>query len=184
MRRASRATSSRARSAASVGVVGGDAGDQIARERAARLGEPEERPGALALPLGEPGVDQQLQMARDARLRLAEDADEFADRQLGLAEQAEQAQPRHFAGGLEGGEQGVEGERERVRKSDIKICLCLFRGPGKGQSVGAQRPVWRRSPEPNQPTGARNSRLTTRRDNADKAARTALKASDKREEFA
>ena len=113
MRRASRASSE-------PGAVGGerrdrrrDAGDEVARQRAARLGEPEERPGALAVALGQPGVDQQLQVAGDARLRLAENADQFADRQLRLAKQADQPQPRYFAGGFEGAEQRVEGEGER-----------------------------------------------------------------------
>ncbi len=91
-------------------IVGGDAGDQVARERAARFRQPEERPGALAMPLGEARIDQQLQVARDARLRLAENADQLADRQLRFAEQAEQAQPRDFAGRFEGAEQRFERE--------------------------------------------------------------------------
>ena len=41
--------------------VGGiEARNQVAREGAALVGEPEKRPGALALALGEPGLDQQL----------------------------------------------------------------------------------------------------------------------------
>ena len=91
-------------------IGGGDAGQKVARQGAAGLGEAEERPGALAMALGEPGVDQQLEVAGDARLRLAEDADEFAHRQLRFAEQAEQPQPRHLAGRFQGGEQGVEGQ--------------------------------------------------------------------------
>ena len=47
--------------------------EQRARElgAAAVLGQAEERPGALAEALDQAGLDQQLQMARDARLRLA-----------------------------------------------------------------------------------------------------------------
>ena len=40
-------------------------------------------------------------MARDARLRLAQDLGEVGDRQLGLGEQRQDAQPRVFARGLE-----------------------------------------------------------------------------------
>ena len=61
----------------------------------------EKGPGALAVPLDQPGLDQQLQMARDARLRLAQDGDEFADRQFGFGQQREQAQTRFLAGGFE-----------------------------------------------------------------------------------
>ena len=102
-------------------VVAVDARDQIARQRAAAFGEAEERPGAFALALGEPRVDEQLQMARDARLRLAEDGDELADRQFGLAEQPEQAQPRHFARRFEAREQGVEAHRRRKLRSALQI---------------------------------------------------------------
>ena len=104
-----------------------DAGDQRARQRAARIGEPVERPGAFALALGEAGFDQQFQMARDARLRLAENGDEFADRQLGLAEQADQPEPRHLARRLQARQQGVKANRRRtarwrsVRHKDMLI---------------------------------------------------------------
>ena len=71
-----------------------EAGDEIAGQRAAgaarrAVGEPEKRPCALALALGEAGLDQQFQMPRHARLRLAENGDEFADRQLRFADQRE-----------------------------------------------------------------------------------------------
>ena len=122
MRRASRATVEAGAIGGERRIVGGDAGDEIAGERAARLGQPEERPGAFAMTLGKPGVDQQLEMAGDARLRLAEDADKFAHRQLRLAKQAEQAQPRYFARRFKGAEQGVEGEgggRCEIRHKDM-----------------------------------------------------------------
>ena len=44
--------------------------------------------------LDQAGLDQQLEMAGDARLRLAENGDEFGDRQFGLGEQGQKAQPR------------------------------------------------------------------------------------------
>ncbi len=108
------------------GIFRRDARDQIAREVAAGLGEPEERPGALALPLREPGVDQQLQVAGNARLRLAENGDQLADREFGFCQQGEQAQARRLARRLERVEQGVERERGmsriRLRHKDMFIC--------------------------------------------------------------
>ena len=49
-------------------------------------------------------------MARNARLRLAENRHQFAHRQFGLAQQPEQPKPRHLAGRLEPVEQRVEAE--------------------------------------------------------------------------
>ena len=59
-----------------------------------RFGQAEERPGALAEALDQAGLDQQLEMARDARLRLAQDVGEVGDGQLGLGQQRQDAQPR------------------------------------------------------------------------------------------
>ena len=87
------------------GRVGGiEPRDQRARQlgAAAVLGEPEERPGALAEALDQPGLDQQLEMARDARLRLAQDVGEVGDGQFGLGQQRQDAQARFLAGRLEG----------------------------------------------------------------------------------
>ena len=86
-------------------VVAGQPADDVAaelRRRRALRGQ-KERPGALAMAIDEAGLDEQLQMTRDARLRLAEDHDQLAYRQLGLDEQREKAQARAFAGGGEGG---------------------------------------------------------------------------------
>ncbi len=85
--------------------------NEIARERAARIGETEEGPGALALPRGETSLDQKLQVARDARLRLAENGHKLAHRQFGRFQEAEDAQPRLLAGRLEAREQRRKGER-------------------------------------------------------------------------
>ena len=84
--------------------------DQGAGElgRAARFGQPEERPGALAEALDQPGLDQQLEMARDARLRLPQDLRQVGNRQFGLAEQDQDAQACFLAGSLEGRVEGVE----------------------------------------------------------------------------
>ena len=59
--------------------------------------------------LDEPGLDEQLEMAGYARLRLAENGDEFADRQFRLGEQGEQPQTRRLARRRQGAEDGLEG---------------------------------------------------------------------------
>ena len=91
-------------------VGGVEPADEVAGEGAALVGEAEERPGPLALPGGEARLDQQLQMARDARLGLAEDRDQLADRELRLVEQAEDPEPRLLARRLEIGEQRGKGQ--------------------------------------------------------------------------
>ncbi len=98
-------------------VGGREPCDDIAGEarRRAALADQKEHPGPLAVALDETGFGQQLQVTRDARLRLAENCDEFADRQFGLREQSEKAQPRGFAGGGQGGEDDVERRVLRVR---------------------------------------------------------------------
>ena len=68
---------------------------------AAALAEPIERPAPLAEAIDQAGFGEQLQMARDARLRLAQDFGEVGDRQLGFGEQREHAQARAFAGGAQ-----------------------------------------------------------------------------------
>ena len=79
--------------------------------RAAPLAQTEEGPRAFAEALDQPGFRQQPQMARDARLRLAQDVGEFGDRQLRLGQQGQDAQPRGLAGGLEG---AVESRERQV----------------------------------------------------------------------
>jgi hypothetical protein len=63
---------------------------------AAALAEAEERPGTLAEALDQAGLGEKPQMARNARLRLAQDGGEVGDRQLGFAQEREDAQPRRF----------------------------------------------------------------------------------------
>ena len=91
-------------------VVGVEAGDQRAGELGARatLGEAEERPGAFAEALDQPGLDQEPEMARDARLRLPQDLGQVGDRQFGLGEQRQHAQARVLAGRFERGVESVE----------------------------------------------------------------------------
>ena len=111
----------------------------------------------------EPRLDQQSEMARDARLRLAENSDQLAHGELGGFQEAEDAQPRFFAGRFEAGEQSAECERGRtsfIRHKHIFIsifCLvksngdlsavCLRTGsPGRAFGFSWLAPSWPRKP--------------------------------------
>ena len=74
------------------------------------LGQAEEGPGALAVALDQAGLRQEPQMARDARLRLAQDVGEVGDGQLGLAQQRQHAQARLLARRLQRRVEGLETE--------------------------------------------------------------------------
>ena len=67
-----------------------------------------EHPAAFLEALDQPGLTQKLEMTGDARLGLAHDLDQLADRQFGLAQQQEQAQPGGVAGGTQHGNQPVQ----------------------------------------------------------------------------
>ena len=58
--------------------------------------------------LDKPGFDEELEMAGYARLRLAENGDEFADGQFRLGDKGEQPQTRRFTRRGGGGENGIE----------------------------------------------------------------------------
>ena len=85
---------------------------------AAMLGQAEEGPGAFAEALDQPGLGQQPQMARNARLRLAQDVGEVGDGQLGFGQQRQHAQARLLAGRLQRGVEGLETEPG---------CCCIWR---------------------------------------------------------
>ena len=53
-----------------------------------------EHPAAFLAPFGQPGVAQDADMARHARLTLPQHLREFAHRQLHMGQQAHDAQPR------------------------------------------------------------------------------------------
>ena len=63
------------------------------RPGAAGVGERQEHPAAFLAPLDHAGVGENLQMARDPRLALAEHQRQLADRQLHDPQQREDAQP-------------------------------------------------------------------------------------------
>ncbi len=76
---------------------------------AAALGETKECPGTLAIALDEPGFGEEPQMARDPRLRLAQDLGEVGDGELRLREQREHPQPGRFCGRPQRGMKLAEG---------------------------------------------------------------------------
>ena len=84
--------------------------DQRARNfgAPAMFGQPEEGPGALAETLDQAGFSQQLEVARDARLRLAQDIGEVGDGQLGLGKEGQHAQARFLARCLERRIEGIK----------------------------------------------------------------------------
>ena len=87
----------------------GQGGDGRAQFGAgAPVGGAAEHPAAFLEALHQPRLAQKLQMARDARLGLADDLDQLADRQLGLAQQQQQAQPGGVARGTQHGNQPVQ----------------------------------------------------------------------------
>ena len=57
---------------------------------------------------------QELEMARDARLRLPQNLGQVGNRQLGLGQQHQHPQARILAGGLERGVQGIEWQMGRI----------------------------------------------------------------------
>ncbi len=110
-------------------VLGVDRGEKLSGQdaRRPRLSEAEKRPSALSTALQQAGLDEELEMAGHARLRLAEDCDDLADGQLALGEQQQEAQPRLFGRGVERGEGGVEFQefgghrRSQMKHKDIYI---------------------------------------------------------------
>ena len=53
------------------------------------LRDSKKNPAAFAVALDKPGFDEEFQMARNARLRLAENRHELADREFGFGEKGE-----------------------------------------------------------------------------------------------
>jgi hypothetical protein len=82
----------------------------LRRDRA--VGEAKKRPASLAEAFHQAGVGEQLQVARDARLRLPQNLGQVGDRQLGFGEERQHAQPRRFTGCLEHGMELREADRE------------------------------------------------------------------------
>ena len=104
---------------------------RMMRRADAPVGEPEEGPGPFPVALHEAGLDQQLQMAGDARLGLAQDVGEVGDGKLALGQQGQDPQARL----LGGCPQDIQGQIQRRRRGvrhgqisllHIKIYLYVF----------------------------------------------------------
>ena len=108
-----RSASTRAAWRRSASRVGSSSGSRAtsSRARVAGLavgqGEPDIR--ALAHAVQQAAVAQQLQVARQARLRLAEDLGELRDAEGAAAGQRQQAEAGRFRGGTQAGQQGFHG---------------------------------------------------------------------------
>ena len=96
------------------------------------FGQAVEHPGAFAIARQEPRLDHHLEMARNARLRLAEDLGEIGDGELPLAKKGEDAQTRLLARRAQHRQDRGEGQVPKGRfpivtlQNDIRICLCHF----------------------------------------------------------
>jgi len=91
-------------------AVGQQAEDAPGHHRAGTVqGDAIEHPASFAQAFEQAGLAQDLEMARDARLALAEDAHKVADRQVTARAQGEESQPGILAGGTQAGQNLVEG---------------------------------------------------------------------------
>ena len=100
---------------ARVGRIGPRVDQCEHRLDAVGLGERQKDPASLLAPLEHPGVGENLEMARDARLALPEDLRQLSDRQLHQPKQRDDAQPGRIGECLES-----VGERKR-RSHEIRI---------------------------------------------------------------
>ncbi len=91
-------------------VGGVEVGQRPADDASARpdVGEAEERPRPLRRAGHQAGLGEQLEVARDARLRLAQDLGEVRHGELGLGQQRQDPQPGRLPGRLQGLVEGVE----------------------------------------------------------------------------
>ena len=104
--------------------------DEFARGIIVR--QPEECPRTFLVAADQPGLEQQLEMPRHARLRLVEDLGEVGDGEVAARQQRQDAQPAGFGGRLQCIYHRVErhmrpGQHSKLQK-DINISLCEFRG--------------------------------------------------------
>ena len=86
-----------------------------------RVAERQEDPAAFLAPFEHAGVRQDLQVAGHARLALAEDLCELADRQLHEPQKREDAQPRGVGKRLE-----TVGKRQNCGHGDKDIKISLY----------------------------------------------------------
>ena len=98
------------RSDSRIGVVGGQAGDQVAGEGAqiiGRQGEPDVR--ALPDTVEQAAVAEKLEMAGQPRLGLPKDFGEFHHAEAAAGGEGEQTQPGRLGNGAQAGEEAFHG---------------------------------------------------------------------------
>jgi len=78
------------------------------------MGKPVENPASLRHALGQARLGQKAQVARDARLALAQHFGDLADRQLAFRQKGEQPQAGRFGGGSETVEKVIEGRHGQI----------------------------------------------------------------------
>ena len=88
----------------------------------ARGHEAIEHPSPIGEPLDQPGLGQQLEVTRDARLALVQHPAQFQNRQLLPGQQRKNPQPRRLARRA----QNIHGLTRGERHERIKISLCLY----------------------------------------------------------
>ncbi len=121
--RAAARSAARTGSSASIDVDRGPGDERVVSRR---VDEAEERPGALAVLGDEAGIDEQAEVPRHARLRLAEDLGEVGDGQFTVTQQCDDAQPGLLADGLQRVERWSE-VRLHVRHSrGLYKDICMF----------------------------------------------------------
>ena len=78
--------------------------------------------GAFLIPIEDAGLDEQLQMARDARLRLPADLDEVRDGEIGCRQKTHEPQPRRLSQRLQEVDRPIEKHRN-ILTSHIRMSL-------------------------------------------------------------
>ena len=88
--------------------------------------EPIKYPTPLAEPVEQPGLAEQLQMARDARLALPEDLRQFGNGQLARGRTAPEPQPGRLGRGTQRRQKMLHrpGFSRDCMLQDMQICLC------------------------------------------------------------
>ena len=89
--------------------------------RRAMVGQAEIDPAALAVAVQQAGLGQQLQVARQPRLALAEDLDQVGDRQVGMGTEHQQTQARRLGSGLHGGQETLHRRPPRGKSHRSKM---------------------------------------------------------------
>ncbi len=128
-----------------VGFLGagiGQGGDGRAQFGAgAAVGGAAEHPASFLEALHQPGLTQELEVPGDAGLALPHDLDQLADRQFGLAQQQQQAQPGGVAGGTQHGNQPVQSLSSHISISLYALFACGCKGAGRAPPEPGKRPA-------------------------------------------